>query len=86
LNLALRAEEYLDRKTLSLTPRPKYHWKAEDLSFLYVLLVWGVKLASMLNKRYQSSLLCVDVKIFRGMNKLRLINLKGDKFVLAGRC
>ncbi len=22
------------------------HWKAEDLSFLYVLLVWGVELVS----------------------------------------
>ncbi len=33
-------------KTLSATPRPLYHWKAEDLSFLYVLLVWGVKLVS----------------------------------------
>jgi hypothetical protein len=29
-------------KTLSATPRPI----AEDLSFLYVLLVWGVKLVS----------------------------------------
>ena len=41
-------------KTLSLTPRPYDRWKAETLSFLYVLLVWGVKLASLLNKRLQS--------------------------------
>ncbi len=44
----------LPRKTLSETPRPLYHWKAEVLSFLHVLLVWGVNLASLLNKRRQS--------------------------------
>jgi hypothetical protein len=41
----LRADALL-MKTLSATPRPSYRWKAEDLSFLYVLLVWGVKLVS----------------------------------------
>ena len=41
-------------KTLSATPRPYDRWKAETLSFLHVLLVWGVKLASLLNKRRQS--------------------------------
>ncbi len=44
----------LPRKTLSETPRPLYRWKAEVLSFLHVLLVWGVNLASLLNKRRQS--------------------------------
>jgi hypothetical protein len=34
-------------KTLSVTPRPLHHWKAENLSFLYVLLVWGVKLVGL---------------------------------------
>ncbi len=42
----LRANALLVMKTLSATPRPFYRWKAEDLSFLYVLLVWGVELVS----------------------------------------
>ncbi len=45
----LRVDALLVMKTLSATPRPiQYRWKAEDLSFLYVLLgvVWGVKLVS----------------------------------------
>ncbi len=33
---------------------PQTHWKAETLSFLHVLLVWGVNLASLLNKWHQS--------------------------------
>jgi hypothetical protein len=41
-------------KTLSETPRPWYRWKAENLSFLHVLLVWGVILVSLLNKDLQS--------------------------------
>ena len=41
-------------KTLSATPRPYDRWKAETLSFLHVLLVWVVKLASLLNKMRQS--------------------------------
>ena len=41
-------------KTLSATPRPWYRWKAEDLSFLYVLLVWGVALTSLIIKKRQS--------------------------------
>jgi hypothetical protein len=28
----------------------QYRWKAEDVSFLHVLLVWGVKLSHLLNK------------------------------------
>ncbi len=42
----LQADVLLVMKTLSVTPRPLYRWKAEDLSFFYVLLVWGVKLTS----------------------------------------
>ncbi len=42
----LQADAMLVMKTLSATPRPLHRWKAEDLSFLYVLLVWGVKLVS----------------------------------------
>jgi len=42
------------KKTLSATPRPWYCWKAEDLSFLYVLLIWGVALTSLLIKKRQS--------------------------------
>jgi hypothetical protein len=42
----LRVDALLVMKTLSAPPRPLYRWKAEDLSFLYVLLVWGVKLVS----------------------------------------
>jgi hypothetical protein len=40
---------YFDKKTLSATPQPLYHWKAETVSFLHVLLVWGVILLSFLN-------------------------------------
>jgi hypothetical protein len=42
----LRVDALLVMKTLSATPRPLYCWKAENLSFLNVLLVWGVKLVS----------------------------------------
>ncbi len=42
----LRADAFSVMETLSGTPRPLYSWKAEDLSFLYVLLIWGVKLVS----------------------------------------
>ena len=41
-------------KTLFATPRPYNRWKAEDLSFLYVLLVWWVALTSLLIKKRQS--------------------------------
>jgi hypothetical protein len=43
---------YLGR--LCLSPPDPHHWKAEVLSFLHVLLVWGVNLVSLLNKRRQS--------------------------------
>ncbi len=46
LSEGLQADALLVMKTLSVTPRPLYCWKAEDLSFLYVLLGWGVKLVS----------------------------------------
>jgi hypothetical protein len=39
-------DSFLDMKTLSATHRPLYRWKAEDLSFLYVLLIQGIKLVS----------------------------------------
>ncbi len=42
----LRADAFLVIKTLSTTPKPLYCWKAEDLSFFYVLLVWGVNMVS----------------------------------------
>ncbi len=41
-------------KTLSTIPRPYNRWKAEDLSFLHVLLVWWVALTSVLIKKRQS--------------------------------
>jgi hypothetical protein len=41
-------------KTLSATPRPWHRWKAEDLSFLNVLLARGVTLTSLLIKKHQS--------------------------------
>jgi len=41
-------------KTLSATPRRYDRWKAEDLSFLHVLLVWLVALTSLLFKKRQS--------------------------------
>ena len=42
------ADEYLVRNTLSPTTQPQYRLKAEDLSLLHVLLVWGINLASLL--------------------------------------
>ena len=50
----LRVDRKFVKKTLSATPRPWYHWKAEDLSFLHVLLVWGVNLTCLLNKMCHS--------------------------------
>ncbi len=41
-------------ETLSATPRPYNRWKAESLSFLLVLLVWGFALTSLLIKTCQS--------------------------------
>ena len=46
--------EYLLMKTLSATLIPLYHWKAEVISFLHVLIVWGVKLTRSLIKMRQS--------------------------------
>jgi hypothetical protein len=37
-----------------MTPRPWYHWKAEDLSFINVLLVRGVTVTSLFIKKRQS--------------------------------
>ena len=51
-------------KTLSATPGPHDRWKADTLSFLHVLLVWGVKLASLLNKRRQTWTLLQKPSIF----------------------
>jgi hypothetical protein len=42
----LQKDTYFVKKTSSPTPRPIHPSKAETLSFLYVLLVWGVKLVS----------------------------------------
>ena len=50
----LHADAFLVMMTLSQTPRPLYPWKAEIISFLHVLLVWGVKLTSSLTKMCQS--------------------------------
>ena len=35
--------------TLSAAPRPIYGEKAETLSFLHVLLVWGINILSFFN-------------------------------------
>ena len=48
------ANEYFTMKTLSATPRPYNRWKAESLSFLHVLLVWGDVVTSLLIKTRQS--------------------------------
>jgi len=50
----LHADAFLVMMTLSQTPRPLYPRKAETISFLHVLLVWGVKLTSSLTKMCQS--------------------------------
>ncbi len=50
----LRANAFLVMMSLSQTPRPLYPWKAEIISFLHVLLVWGVKLTRFLIKTCQS--------------------------------
>jgi hypothetical protein len=34
-------------------PQPYNRWKAENLSFLHVLLVWGITLTSLLIKKHQ---------------------------------
>jgi hypothetical protein len=44
----LRVDAFLVMMTLSQTPRPLYPRKATTLSFLHVLLVWGVELSSYL--------------------------------------
>ncbi len=41
-------------KTLSATPRPYDRWKAETLAFLHVLLVFGVKMTSLLTTMRQN--------------------------------
>ena len=51
-------------KTLSETLRPYNRWKAESLSFLHVLLVWGVVPASLLIKMHQRSGCDLIVLIF----------------------
>ena len=45
-------------KTLFATPSSWYHWKAETLSFLHVLLVWGVTMTILLIKKRQTGPLC----------------------------
>jgi len=40
---------FLLMKTLSATPRPRYPWKAETVSFLHVSRVWGVIVLSLLS-------------------------------------
>jgi hypothetical protein len=66
-------------KTLSATPRPYDRWKAEDLSFLHVLLVWWVALTGLLIKKRQSwALASVEVSIlFDGIVKK---NMPGKLF------
>jgi hypothetical protein len=49
-----RSNEYLVRKTLLPTPDSSTVEKLKISAFFYVLLVWGVNLASLLNKRCQS--------------------------------
>jgi hypothetical protein len=49
------ADAYFVKNTPSATPRPLYCWKAEELSFFHVLLVLGVNLGILLNKKCQSS-------------------------------
>ncbi len=75
------------RKTLSETPRPLYRWKAEVLSFLHVLLVRGVNLASLLNKRRQSW----TIHLKQTVNRIRGLADKEIKKIvpsspLLGRC
>ncbi len=45
----LGSHAYFDKKTWSATPQPLYRWKAETVSFLHVLLVWGVIMLILLN-------------------------------------
>jgi hypothetical protein len=64
-------------KTLSTTPRPWYRWKAEDLSFLYVLLVWGFALTSLIIKKRQSLTFVLRYLLFlteRQKNRLGVKN------------
>ena len=45
----MNLDEYFVKKTLSATPRPWYPWKAETVSFLHVLIVWGVIVLNLLS-------------------------------------
>ena len=54
------ADAYFNKKTLSATPRPLYRWKAETLSFLQVLLVWGINILSLLIIYVQTIKGCVS--------------------------
>ncbi len=56
-------------KTLSVTPRPWYRWKAEYLRFLHVLLVRGVTLTSLLIKKRQSWALVLSILFDRMIKK-----------------
>jgi hypothetical protein len=58
-------------KTLSATPRPLYRWKAEILRFLYVSLVWGVKVTSLLTTFAQSYCFVLEYSFFANVKKER---------------
>jgi hypothetical protein len=48
------SDAYFFKKTFCPQPPDPYHWKAEALSFLHVLLVLGVNPGSLLTKSCQS--------------------------------
>ncbi len=56
-------------KCLSVTPRPLYRWKAEILRFLYVSLVWGVKVTSLLTTFAQSYCFVLEYSFFANVKK-----------------
>jgi hypothetical protein len=60
---------YFVMKTLSATPKLWYRWKAENLSFLNVLLVRGGTLTSLLIKKRQSWALVLRCILFDGIVK-----------------
>ncbi len=52
------------------SPDP-YHWKAEILRFLYVSLVWGVKVTSLLTTFAQSYCFVLEYSFFANVKKER---------------
>ena len=65
-----RVTYYFTIKTLSATPIPWYRWKAETLSFLHVLLVYGNILTILLIKKRQNGAFVMRYYFWRNRQKI----------------